>query len=101
MHRVGWFYIPIYGGGNFFFIALVFWWRREHGWGRGLPRGGARGRDGIFNGCSCGYNDKRREYVETTGSMYNNDDSLFTTRTEAKPTRALVVSLSRRFVLCS
>ena len=61
---------------------------------RVLPRGGARGRDGIFNGCSCGYNDKRREYVETTGSMYNNDDSLFTTRTEAKPTRALVVSLS-------
>ena len=66
-----------------------------------VPRGGARGSDGMFNGCSCGYNDKRREYVETTGSMYNNDDSLFTTRAEAKPTRTLVVSLSRRFVLCS
>ena len=53
-----------------------------------VPRGGARGSGGMFNGCSCGYNDKRREYVETTGSMYNNDDSLFTTRMEAKPTPA-------------
>ena len=37
------------------------------------------------------------EYVETTGSMYNNDDSLFTTRAEARPTLALVVSLFPTF----
>ena len=128
MHRVEWVLQPRDRSPTFLstarrqlFIALVLCGVR--GGERGLPLGWGRylrvGRGVAVVGCAVAmvclmvvydalfvWLHRQTKRVHGTGSMYNNDDSLFTTRgggidSRFLPVGPLKVSLSQRFVLCS